>query len=408
MDTPIRFEDFIKQTKHARHDEKLAYANVAGPDEFERMRAHILALYDGIQVPHSYVNAAGQVIDCVPIHQQPSLRRDDGTWEKVATPPARPGPTAKPAAAKDQPDGATPGEIPNQCPPGTIPILRITLEQMARFGTLENFFKKRPPRSPETLAPAVTGTHRYAHAAQTVNNYGGSTILNIWQPVPTDGNFSLSQCWFVGTNGATGDPNLQTAEAGWQVFPSKYGTNAPCLFIYWTADNYGSTGAYNLDQPGFVQTNATWTLGGALPNVSSPGGTQYEIQVEWLRDLATGNWYLYVGTPPNAPQSIGYYPQSLYNNGYMASNANVIDFGGEVTGDSSGQMGSGQNAAAGNGQAAYQRIISFIAMDGTSTWGNLTGYQPTAPNYTVIVSNATTSSDPNLETYIYFGGPSYP
>jgi hypothetical protein len=200
---------------------------------------------------------------------------------------------------------------------------------------------------------------------------------------------------------------LQTVEVGWQVWPAKYNTPAPCLFIYWTADDYTNTGAYNLDQTGSVQTNATWTLGGALPNVSSPGGTQYEIQVEWLRDLATGNWYLYVGTPPNTPVAVGYYPQSLFNNGFLASNATAIDFGGEVTGDTSGQMGSGQNAAAGNGQAAYQRMISYFALDGTNTWGTLTGAD-TAPNYTVIVSNATSSSDPNLETNIYFGGPGYP
>ena len=405
MSTPIRFADFLKQTKAAKHDK----AAVAGPDEFERMRSHILAHYDGIQVPHSYVNAAGQVIDCVPIDRQPSLRRPDGAWEKIAPPPARhPTAAADRAVPKGGPPVAAQDGCRHECPAGTIPLLRITLETMSRFGSVENFFRKTPPLAQNASPPALIGTHRWANANQIVNNYGGSTILNIWQPVPTDGNFSLSQCWYVGTSGAVNDPNLQTVEAGWQVWPSKYGTNAPCLFIYWTADNYGVTGAYNLDQTGFVQTDATWTLGGALPNVSTPGGTQYEIQIEWLRDLATGNWYLYVGTPPNAPTAVGYYPQSLFNNGYLASNATAVAFGGEVTGDTSGQMGSGQNAEAGNGQAAYQRMISFIALDGTSTWATLTVFQSVFPNYTVAISNATAASDPNLETIIYFGGPSFP
>jgi hypothetical protein len=43
-----------------------------------------------------------------------------------------------------------------------------------------------------------------------------------------------------------------------------YGNTKPCLFVYWTADDYHSTGCYNLSCTAFVQTNKNWAFGGAL------------------------------------------------------------------------------------------------------------------------------------------------
>jgi hypothetical protein len=64
------------------------------------------------------------------------------------------------------------------------------------------------------------------------------------------------------------------------------------LFIYWTADDYTSTGCYNLECPAFVQTNNQVVLG--APNwtgASVPGGQQVWYDVEWIRD-PSGNWWL--------------------------------------------------------------------------------------------------------------------
>src|SRR5207249_7804207 len=70
----------------------------------------------------------------------------------------------------------------------------------------------------EILKPEAAGTlHRYAHAYQNVNNYGGASWLNLWDPTPTNHQFSLSQQWYVG-----GSP-VQTIEGGWQVYPDLYG-----------------------------------------------------------------------------------------------------------------------------------------------------------------------------------------
>jgi hypothetical protein len=96
-----------------------------------------------------------------------------------------------------------------------------------------------------------------------VDNLGGNSTLNYWNPPVNESEgeaFSLSQQWYVGGTGTT-LPGLQTAEVGWQNYPAHYGDNNSHLFIYWTADGYKTTGCYNLDCVGFVQTDPNWVLG---------------------------------------------------------------------------------------------------------------------------------------------------
>lgn len=89
------------------------------------------------------------------------------------------------------------------------------------------------------------------------------------------------------------------------VYPKKYNTYQPVFFIYWTADNYNTTGSYNLDGGAFVQTSGNRPLGATLSPVSITNGTQYEVAFY----LSQGNWWLYFnGT--DASHAIGYYPAS--------------------------------------------------------------------------------------------------
>src|SRR5262249_5336726 len=150
-------------------------------------------------------------------------------------------------------------------PDGTIPMRRLTIENLARFETLHQFFRKSPfgsalppqasgaelgeasrgaalggvnlrgadlrgadlrgadlrgtdlrgaalgdadlagnglsaaPLAPSPVPPEIAATHRYAHSAQNVDNRGGHSYLNIWDP-PIGANqiFSLSQHWYSG------------------------------------------------------------------------------------------------------------------------------------------------------------------------------------------------------------------
>ena len=353
---------------------------------FEEMQNHILGtLSSGIEVQNSFVDEHGQVFDCIPIEQQISLKQKDFKLVKpdnLKVSGSKSLKRAKPAQSLLS--AGRPDKFGNEmhCPENSIPIRRVTLEEMTRFGSVKEFFRKTPighGRHPHLSPPEIgEQVHKYSHAYQDIANLGGHSFINIWD--------------------AGGSP-IQTVECGWQVFPQKYQTTKPVLFVYWTADEYNQTGAYNLDAPGFVQTSNNWALGAALATLSSDGGQQYELEITW--QLIDGNWWLYInGT--NASDAVGYYPTSLYNSGQMASNATDIDYGGEVVNQTFWPpMGSGAFAAAGYVHAAYFRDIYYFDLNREAQQPNLTPVQSSVNCYTISDG---TAGDP-WSVYFYFGGP---
>jgi hypothetical protein len=400
------FRDFVNSLHVAAHANFAARsdAKVASADQFEEMKRHVARLYQGVDVAHSFADGNGQIFDCVPIQQQPAARR--AGMLAVASPPDLP-----------HPGGAvSTGESPVQpqlsatrkdafgntmaCPPGTIPMRRITLEELSRFESLNDFFRKAPRkegRHPRLSFPMATGlAHKYAHAYQVVSNLGGHNFLNVWDPsvIGPDQVFSLAQHWYA----AESPSGVQTVEVGWQVFPQKYGNSNPCLFIYWTADGYQNTGCYNLDCHAFIQTNPHWAFGAALSPVSVSGGTQYELEVSYL--LYQNNWWLYLGGT-DAASAVGYYPASLFNGGPLATAATDVDYGGETVASVNWPpMGSGAFAAAGWQQAAYQRDIYYFPTTGGAQFVNLIPAQPSPHSYTI---NTFSAAAP-WNSYFYFGG----
>ncbi|MBV8359986.1 MAG: neprosin family prolyl endopeptidase [Deltaproteobacteria bacterium] len=450
--------------------------------------------YEGVEAQHSFVDANGSIFDCIPIGQQPSLR---ASGEAVPTAPDLPQAAGGAGAGKHRhsiqiqplhPDRTDQYGNRMHAPPGTIPMRRLTMENLARFSTLRHFMQKspfggtRPPRvsasapatpaqartiarpsmmhaagatanlsgadlrgadlrgidftganlsgadlrgadlrgallgganlesaklqganfigvEPRSLAAAepqaVEATHRWAHAYQNVANVGGHSYLNVWDPaIGSNQVFSLSQHWYVGGSGA----GLQTAEVGWQVYPQMYGNTNPVFFIYWTADDYRTTGCYNLTCTAFVQTNPAWAIGGAISPSSTPGGQQYEIQVAYF--LYQGRWWLYVGGEAGS-NAIGYYPATLYGSGAMASGAAEIDYGGETVGTTSWPpMGSGAFANTGWQHAAYQRDIRYYPPGGGTANASLTGSASSACYTVSVIMYA-----PPWNETIFFGGP---
>jgi hypothetical protein len=288
-----------------------------------------------------------------------------------------------------------------QCEEHTIPMRRVTLEELSRFQTLEEFFQKAPHGAGHLVttgqAPALaTPTHKYAYTYQLVNNWGGNSSLANWNPTVTTSLgevFSLSQQWYAGGSGST----LQTVEGGWQVFPQKYGTTNAVLFIYWTATGYQGTGCYNLDCPAFVQTNSNWSLGSRFVYYSTLGGAQASVEMQWR--LYAGNWWLYL-----QGQAVGYYPGSIYRGGQLTRNATLIEYGGETVGSTVWPpMGSGHFASAGWQFAAYQRNVFYLSTPSTTQWAHLTAAQPSPTCYTVAGPYWSTTSGWGI--YFYFGGP---
>jgi len=397
----------IQSAKFSDYSAKVA-SKVAHEAAFAEMKAHILNLYDKTEVQHSFVDESGAVFDCIPIEQQLSLRGSTGAIPKAPDLPkvmAGGGPQdeRKDAliASPLGPDRKDRHGNVMQCPPGTVPIRRVTLEDLTRFGTLQDFFRKGPRgagRPPRAIEPAtVPATHRWAHAYQSVNNGGGHSYLNLWDPsIGANQVFSLSQHWYVGGSGA----NLQTLECGWQVYPAMYGDTKPHFFTYWTADNYNKTGCYNLTCSAFVQIGSSFAPGMALGPTSVSGGSQYIIELAYWH--TGGRWWLYFNGTAGS-NVIGYYPDTLYKGGALASQATEIDYGGEVVGTTSfPPMGSGAFANAGWQKAAYQRTIGYWPPQGGAMINAGLSASQSWPNcYTAQVD---LYGSPWFET-LWFGGP---
>ncbi|MFL6449684.1 MAG: hypothetical protein ACJ746_18680 [Bryobacteraceae bacterium] len=127
----IPFSEFIRSVKRADPNEFLGRPAVGVKDAaaFEQMRTYILKLYEGVHVLRSY-QVSTQTVDCVPEREQPSMRGEHG--KTAAPPPATP--------LVDRKKGAATGG----CAPGSVPMRRITFEELTRFRSLDDFLHKAP------------------------------------------------------------------------------------------------------------------------------------------------------------------------------------------------------------------------------------------------------------------------
>ncbi|MFP2903751.1 neprosin family prolyl endopeptidase [Pyxidicoccus sp. 3LFB2] len=404
--------------------------------ELARMERHLESLYSAKDVVHRFKSRAGDDIDCVPLHLQPALRQPGMEGHRIQlTPSTLPQTGAKavaadPAAPRRDTLPATleagvsgPGDVDStgamrRCPEGTVPIVQLKLETLKRFETLDEFRRKVPnhlagrltedtgkPRGFEGLEPprnGPTAQHQYAHAHQWVDNLGAESIFNLWNPyTELSSEFSLSQMWVVRGSGAS----LETVEAGWQKYRDLYGDDNSRLFIYFTPDNYGSGGCYNLSCGAFVQVNNTVPIGGRFDSYSVSGGAQREFKLLWFKDGAAGHWWLKYGDI-----WVGYYPRTRFDANGLADRAASIDFGGEIIDNrnlnlhTATDMGSGAYPTAWFGYAAYQRNLMYVSTSNVYTDpSGLTAYRDDAYCYDIALYN-----DPgNWGRYFFFGGTGY-
>jgi len=410
----VPFNQFLKSTADINSTVmNRADSKVRERKNFEEMRRHVLSLYAGVEVSHSFVRDAS-TFDCVPVEQQPGLRMLGAT--SIAEQP--------PASMLSRPSGingggfgegsfhgalATDGNAradrfgnSTVCEANTIPMRRITLDEMVRFSSLREYFQKGPdgagqPMDPDTAKPAsASDGHKYAYMLQHVNNIGGGSNLNLWNPVVDTNHgqvMSLSQEWYIGGSGTS----TQTAEVGWQVMPRTWGTNYAVLFIYYTADGYTKTGCYNLGCGAFVQVSKDVTLGASFPYYSTKGGDQYDFSAQYM--LYKGNWWLAIDG-----EWIGYFKGSIYGNGQLTKNAQTIEFGSESVGSPVWpQEGSGEWATAGFGYAAYQRNMFYTDLSGNGYYAKLTAANPSPACYNT--AGPYTDSSDDWQVFFYLGGP---
>ena len=436
----IPFDNFVSNTRSAEAGTMLALPGnkAASTANVEEMRQHILGLYDGVKVSHSFL-LDGDHFDCVPTEQQPSIR-GLGLKSIASAPkdelkkPEGAGKSAPKANAITSQLAADQkfDEFGNSrvCEANTIPMRRVTLEEVSRFKTLKNYLEKGPngtgqaplpqdhaslkqssvtPESGASIGkaswvPPSPVAHKYSFTYQYVNNLGQTDTLSLWDPyVYTSYGeiFSLAQSWTIGYS-----PVTQTAEVGWQNYPALYGGQNSRLFIYWTADGYQHTGCYNLSCAGFVQTNGSWYLGAGFSNYSTRGGAQYEFRAQYY--FYQGNWWLGLGNA-NSITWIGYYPGTIYGSGPMRTHSQLLEFGSESVGSNPWPAeGSGDFASAGWDYAGYQRELYHWANPSDAAyWDTLTADQPSPNCYSIAGPYFGGYNPPSNDwgIYFYYGGP---
>jgi hypothetical protein len=377
---------------------------VQSPAERARMEQYVAQLQAAKHVLKTFDGPSGEIIDCVDVYNQPSLKRQGMEGHAVQLEP-----TTKPPEAREEQGLKRDQQIqvPNQlftltgqtCPEKSAPMARLTMETLKHFSTLDEFFRKGSELERPTGGSSGSSTHEYAHAARTVDNWGAESIFNVWSPyVERENEFSLSQIWVV--RGSGGD--RETVEGGWQVYRDLYGDWRAHLFIYFTPDNYGSGGCYNLSCNGFVQTNNSVYIGGGFNNYSTAGGGQWEFKMLWYKDGTEGHWWLRYGDT-----WVGYYPRTLFDNNGLRNNASRVDFGGEIVNKRTDNrhtrtdMGSGHWPYEGYGQAAYQRGVRYV--DTSNFYQRATGLNRSVTNNMCYDLDLHSSSG-SWEEYFYFGG----
>ncbi|KAJ7563166.1 hypothetical protein O6H91_03G098800 [Diphasiastrum complanatum] len=356
----------------------------------------------GVKTIHS---SDGDIIDCVPIDQQLAFAHPKLKNHKLQKRPSSG--TAESALNHFTKMGRSNkfGQLWHQngrCPSTTVPVRRVTAEDIRRAGSVERHGRKfyQPPM-PISVTQFQTTGHEHALAYVNDNQYyGAHASINVWRPnVETSRDFSLSQIWLLA--GSFDGDDLNSIEAGWQVFPELYGDTNPRLFIYWTNDGYQTTGCYNLLCSGFVQVSSDIALGGSLFPDSVYDGTQYEIQLLIWKDPVTGNWWMKFGDN----DLVGYWPAGIFK--HLSVAASLVQWGGEVYSKqlsgqhTTTQMGNGDFPQEGISRASYFRDLFYVDATNHLVQPNYIQTIVDSPNcYSIQLSNKN-----GLENSFYYGRP---
>jgi hypothetical protein len=401
---------------------------VESPEEFSKIKQHYLKALSQGRLTRQFRTANGQLIHCIEIGSQDSVKRAGLAPGRIPTgpqiPPAGDGSGSEPttgSAADFGMDGSLdPDGNVRRCPAGSVPIVIPSLESLCHFRKLEDLFEKYPPGHTGVSHPAarhapgsssngqkwqLPTAHEYGYAYSFFDNQGEAANFNLWKPaVEQTDEFSLSQLWVF--NGSFSD--LQTAETGWQVYNDKYGDWQPHLFIFTTQNGYTppDPGYYNLD-PGspFIQTDSSVIIAGALTPVSAYGGTQYDITLSFYRDAGgTHDWWFKFNN-----KWVGYYPNNWFDSAGLADKSGGIEYGGEIVNDNlngvhtTTQMGSGHFPSEGFQHSAYTRRIKYYDTSYVLQDANNLSTSASDNNYYDIALFS--DGDTNWLNYFYFGGP---
>jgi len=146
----IPYEQFIADTKIAKFEDfaKRVDSKVLNNAEFLKMKRHILSMYESVIVKNSFVIGNNGHVDCIDVNTQPSLRQG-GKKLTIRKPPP-------PLIIEDNDRTPKAKYVQSMlsrekkdrfgnvmfCEGGFVPMRRITLDELIRFKTLDDFFNK--------------------------------------------------------------------------------------------------------------------------------------------------------------------------------------------------------------------------------------------------------------------------
>ncbi|XP_028082214.1 uncharacterized protein LOC114283553 [Camellia sinensis] len=241
---------------------------------------------------------------------------------------------------------------------------------------------------------------QYAFVSESGSTYyGAHASFNVWNPKTEANEFSLSQIWVLSEV-----TTLNTIEAGWMVYPGRYLDNQTRFFIYWTSDNYQSTGCYDLGCPGFVQTNHKFAIGSTITPVSTYNGKTFDISILIFKDNNSGNWWLQL-----QDVVLGYWPGSIFTG--LAESSTTVEWGGEIINSRSAQhhtttqMGSGHFPFERYGKSSF--FYNLKVIDNSNTQQDPASLQPYVTDSACYDLHVEENRNTDLGTYFYYGGPGY-
>ncbi|KAG9440842.1 hypothetical protein H6P81_021007 [Aristolochia fimbriata] len=373
-------------------------------EKYEEMKKYLATVNK--PAVRNFTNQYDDIFDCVDINKQPAFDNPLLKDHKIQLQPSSLLLEMQNKSSSSSYIAMKIEVAEESCPPGTVPIRRIRMEELLRAGSVANY-RNKYGRAGENPFSNQEATHQ--HAVLRIDTggpyYGTEVGLNLWNP-KVDRNygqvFSLAQFWM--TNDQQGI--LNTIEGGWHVYPQIYGNDATHLFIYWTANKY-QTGCHNLEC-GFVQVHQSIMPGLAFPVVSSPDdGIQPGVILKVIRDPGTGSWWLgFEEAYTSGFVWIGYWPSTLFHS--LNYGATHVSWGGEVCSQNSPgffpPMGSGQWAQSEYGKAAFVNKIriarsDYVLVDAPDDLGP----QETKPNCYTVVDKGNDVG--NFGRFFYFGGP---
>ncbi|KAF3581064.1 hypothetical protein DY000_02032177, partial [Brassica cretica] len=370
------------------------------------------------QALKSLESSNGEIIDCISIANQPAFDHPMLKNHTIQmTPSSYPhevlteednAPT--PSNDEEQPENTVqPWQLVGECPENTIPIKRITKEDLLREDNIKNHGNKSNISQPHQFYHPKDTTnysgHEYAITSVSDGPYRGTKAqINVWKPrVQEVGESSISQISIIG---GKFDAGLNSIQAGSHVHPALYGDDNPRFFIYWTVSSHKlflkKKNVLINWCPGFVQINKKLTPGYLLTPISTYNGPQVKFTIQMWKDPKTGNWWLQL----NDQELIGYWPKEIFTN-LADEGASVIEWGGEVVNKkkdgqhTTTEMGSGHFPSEGFGKASSFEVIKIIDMNN--------GLIDPVKVKTLVSRPACydikTGYDKKYEVFFYYGGP---